>query len=99
MRPAPSRTLDAALVAWILAWALLGWWVGREVHRLAAPGAGAPCAGGGGGRGADVSASVRGVGGAVVDAGDAIEGLRDVPLVGGTVAEPGGPIAAAGRSA
>src|SRR4051794_16698316 len=82
MRPAPSRTLDAALVAWILAWALLGWWVGREVHRLA-----------------DVSASVRSVGGAVVDAGDAIQGLRDVPLVGGTVAEPGGPIAAAGRSA
>jgi hypothetical protein len=47
----------------------------------------------------DVSASVRTVGGAVVDAGDAIEGLRDIPLVGGTVARPGGRIADAGRSA
>jgi hypothetical protein len=82
MRPAPSRTLDAALVAWVIAWAALGLWVGREVHRLA-----------------DVSASVRTVGGAVVDAGNAIGALHDLPLVGGTVAKPGAEIAGAGRSA
>src|SRR3954452_18906341 len=76
------RTLDAALVAWVLAWCILGFWVGREVHRLG-----------------DVTGSVRGVGGAVVDAGDAIKGLEDLPIVGGTVSKPGDDIAAAGREA
>jgi hypothetical protein len=28
------RSLDAALVAWVIAWCVLGFWVGREVHRL-----------------------------------------------------------------
>src|SRR4051794_4696762 len=76
------RSLDAALVAWILAWCILGFWVGREVHRLG-----------------DVTGSVRGVGGAVVSAGDAIKGLQDLPIVGGTVSKPGAGIAAAGRDA
>ena len=76
------RALDAALVAWVLAWCVLGLWVGREVHRLGG-----------------VTSSVRGVGGAVVDAGDAISRLRGVPLVGGAVAGPGRRIAAAGQAA
>lgn len=32
-------------------------------------------------------------------AGEAISGLRDIPLVGDAVAEPGGPISEAGRDA
>ena len=76
------RSLDAALVAWVIVWCLLGFWVGREVHRLGA-----------------VTSSLRGVGGAVRDAGDAISGLKDIPLVGGAVAAPGKDVSAAGRAA
>jgi hypothetical protein len=76
------RTLDAVLVAWIIAWAAVGYWVGQEVDDLAG-----------------VTTSVRTVGGGVVDAGDAIGGLRDLPLVGGAVAKPGEAIARAGRDA
>src|SRR4051794_36210987 len=46
-----------------------------------------------------VTASVRSVGGAVVDAGDAIGALDRIPLVGGVVSRPGASIAAAGRGA
>jgi hypothetical protein len=76
------RSLDAALVAWVIVWCVLGFWVGREVHRLGG-----------------VTGSVRGAGGAIVDAGDAISGLKEIPLVGGAVSAPGDEIAAAGRSA
>src|SRR5919202_2576434 len=76
------RALDAALVAWVIVWCVLGFWVGREVHRLGG-----------------VTGSVRGVGGAVVDAGDAISGLKQLPIVGGAVASPGHDLTAAGRAA
>jgi hypothetical protein len=47
----------------------------------------------------DVSASVKSVGGAVVQAGDAISGLSGIPVVGDAVAKPGRPISDAGREA
>src|SRR4051794_34470823 len=76
------RTLDAALVAWVIAWLAIGYWTAREVRELST-----------------VTASVRSVGGAVADAGDAIGGLDRLPLVGGVVSRPGESIAAAGRGA
>jgi hypothetical protein len=76
------RTLDAALVAWVIAWLALGYWTAREVRELAT-----------------VTSSVRSVGGAVEDAGDAISGLDRLPVVGGVVSEPGGAVAEAGRGA
>ena len=47
----------------------------------------------------EISSSVKQVGGAVADAGDAISGLGDLQLVGGAAAEQGQSIRAAGRDA
>jgi hypothetical protein len=46
-----------------------------------------------------LSGSVKTVGGAVVEAGEAITELRDVPVVGDSVSGPGAPIREAGRQA
>jgi len=70
------------LVAWVLAWALAGVAIGREIQSLA-----------------EVTDSARDAGRATQRAGDALESLSDLPVVGGTVGDSADTIREAGQSA
>jgi len=82
LNPRRIRVIDAAVVAWVLAWALLGYAAAQSLAELT-----------------QVGDSVSAVGGSVVDAGDAISGLGDTPIIGGAVGDAGESVAGAGREA